>query len=100
MSAPGEIWVRTRGTGSSPSAQREPDGRYRHDRRLYKSLFRPRQFDCLDWALGDPATWCDVGWLLFDSGRGRHPLGARRGRRPGAVALRQLRCWTRYYRPG
>ncbi|WP_239126845.1 sensor histidine kinase [Asanoa siamensis] len=44
--------------------RREPDGRYRHDRRLYRSPFWPRQFDYLDWALGDPATWRDVGWLL------------------------------------
>ncbi|GAA1841938.1 sensor histidine kinase [Asanoa iriomotensis] len=42
----------------------EPDGRYRHDRRLYRSPFWPRQFRYLEWALGDPATWRDVGWLL------------------------------------
>ncbi|MEV0714402.1 sensor domain-containing protein [Asanoa sp. NPDC050611] len=42
----------------------EPDGRYRHDRRLYRSPFWPRQLRYLDWALGDPATWRDVGWLL------------------------------------
>jgi signal transduction histidine kinase len=44
--------------------EREADGRYRHDRRLYRSPFWPRQFRYLDWALGDPATWRDVGWLL------------------------------------
>ncbi|MEV4537958.1 sensor domain-containing protein [Asanoa sp. NPDC049518] len=42
----------------------EADGRYRHDRRLYRSPFWPRQFGYLDWALGDPATWRDVGWML------------------------------------
>ncbi|SNT13347.1 Signal transduction histidine kinase [Asanoa hainanensis] len=42
----------------------EPDGRFRHDRVLYRSAFWPRQLGYLNWVLGDPATWRDVGWML------------------------------------
>jgi len=44
--------------------EQEPDGRYRHQRQLYRSPFWPRQYRYLDWVLGDPATWRDIGWLL------------------------------------
>ena len=45
---------------------READGRYRHDRRLYRSPFWPHQYLYLDWSLGDPATWRDYGWMLVN----------------------------------
>ncbi|HTF12439.1 MAG TPA: histidine kinase [Asanoa sp.] len=46
--------------------EREADGRYRHDRRLYRTPFWPRQYRYLNWVLGDAATWRDTGWMLLN----------------------------------
>ena len=42
-----------------------PDGRYERDRMLYRSPWVPKALAHLDWVLGDPATWRDLGWMLL-----------------------------------
>ena len=42
-----------------------PDGRYERERILYRSPWVPRAIGHLDWVLGDPATWRDLGWMLL-----------------------------------
>ncbi|MFE3452946.1 sensor histidine kinase [Nonomuraea sp. NPDC059194] len=44
----------------------QADGWYRSDRTLYKTPRVPRWNDRWKWMFGDPATWRDFVWLLFD----------------------------------
>jgi signal transduction histidine kinase len=60
----------------------EADGRYRYDRMLYHSPFWPRQVGYLNWVLGDPATWRDVGWMLLNP-----VVGAVLGAGPAALVI-------------
>jgi signal transduction histidine kinase len=44
----------------------QPDGWYRHDRRLYKTPRWPDRNKRWLWMFGDPATWLDVLWLFLN----------------------------------
>ncbi|HEV7710719.1 MAG TPA: hypothetical protein VGP16_21185, partial [Asanoa sp.] len=70
--------------------EREPDGRYRHVRRLYRTPFWPKQYRYLDWVLGDPATWRDIGWMLLNP-----VVGGVLGAGPAALAVGGLAVATR-----
>jgi len=69
--------------------EREPDGRYRHHRQLYRSPFWPRQYRYLEWTLGDPATWRDVGWMIANP-----VVGAVLGFGPAALVVGGLALAT------
>ncbi|MEN3612370.1 sensor domain-containing protein [Plantactinospora sp. ZYX-F-223] len=45
--------------------QPEADGRYLHDNRLYRRPWVPKFLRLLDWLLGDPATFRDLGWMTL-----------------------------------
>jgi signal transduction histidine kinase len=47
-----------------PPPTPQVDGWYRRDNQLYRTARWPRVADRLDWALGDNATWRDMGWML------------------------------------
>ncbi|MFY1668440.1 histidine kinase [Plantactinospora sp. WMMB334] len=44
--------------------QPEADGRYPHANRLYRRPWTPAFLRLLDWLLGDPASYRDLGWML------------------------------------
>ncbi|GAB2960720.1 histidine kinase [Micromonospora polyrhachis] len=51
-----------------PSAPRpEPDGRYRHLNKLYRSPRFPAFSARLDWLLGDGATYRDLTWMALNT---------------------------------
>ncbi|MDW5329841.1 sensor histidine kinase [Plantactinospora sp. KLBMP9567] len=45
--------------------QPEADGRYPHDNRLYRRPWVPAFLRLLNWLLGDPATYRDLGWMTL-----------------------------------
>lgn len=47
-----------------PPPAPEPDGRYEHDRQLYKRSWWPRAARYMNWVVGDPATMRDLGWMF------------------------------------
>jgi signal transduction histidine kinase len=47
-----------------PPPAPEPDGRYLHQRQLYKRAWWPRAAEYLEWVIGDRATWRDLGWMF------------------------------------
>jgi signal transduction histidine kinase len=51
-------------TRKPPVPTREPDGRYLYQRQLYKHPHWPRAAGYLEWVVGDPATWRDMGWMI------------------------------------
>ncbi|MDG4784789.1 sensor domain-containing protein [Micromonospora sp. WMMD1102] len=42
----------------------EESGRYPHDNRLYRRPWVPAFLRWLDWVLGDPASYRDLGWMI------------------------------------